>query len=64
MEVIINKNTFLFIVVDMSSKATIVSELVFEPLREPKYRLRDGFQDEGSVLATRFICLPISHKLL
>lgn len=62
LEVLVNKNTFLFIVVDMRSNATDVPKLVFELLRELEYRLGDGFQNEGSVLAARFICHPIGHK--
>ncbi len=62
LEVLVNKNTFLFIIVDMRSDATAVSKFVFELLRELEYRLGDGFQDEGSVLAARLIGHPISHR--
>lgn len=46
----------------MRSNARTVSKLVFELLRELECRQGDGFQDEGSVLATRFICHRIGHK--
>ena len=52
----------LFVVIDMRSKAGIVSKLMFKLLRELEYRLGDGFQDEGSVLATRLNYHSISHK--
>ena len=47
----------------MRSKARTVPKLMFELLRELKYRLGDGFQYEGSVLATRFNYHSINHKL-
>jgi len=39
LEVLVNKNTFLFIVINMRSKATTVSKLVSKLLRELEYRL-------------------------
>jgi hypothetical protein len=60
--VLVNKNTFLFIVVDMRSKARTVSKLVFKLLREFEYRLGGWFQDKRSTLATRYICHPISNE--
>lgn len=51
-----------FVIVDMCSDATAVSKFVFELLRELEYRPGDGFQDEGSVLAARLICHPISRN--